>query len=247
VRNNRGSRDEAGDEIVIDDRERASGLKAALTEIRGRPPKVQRLAVGDILVRRRILIERKRVDDFAASVIDGRLFRQLAELTAAPYETLVILEGDFADGGADRLSPGALRGAILSVSLDFNVPILRSRSIRDTARWVEAILRRGDAGAERPDWRRVGPTGRRLPKTAAPPRPRKRPVGDSARRRDQALRLLTQIDGVGETKARALLDRFGSIRAICDADRPALIQTPGIGRNMAEIIHAALHEDEAPR
>ncbi|MBI3735674.1 Hef nuclease, partial [Candidatus Sumerlaeota bacterium] len=128
--------------VVLDDRERASGLGSALAKILGRAPKIERLSAGDILVARRYLIERKTTEDFAASVLDGRLFNQIAQMREQRFEPVLILEGEFKPGEAQRLSPGALRGAILSVALDWRVPIVRSRGIADTALWIQSLLRR---------------------------------------------------------------------------------------------------------
>lgn len=52
-----------------------------------------RLATGDFLIDNEVLIERKSVDNFAASLIDGRLFRQVARLAHSGYRSLLLIEG----------------------------------------------------------------------------------------------------------------------------------------------------------
>ncbi len=53
--------------------------------------------------------------------------------------------------------------------------------------------------------------------------------------------VLDEIDGIGPTRKRALLQHFGSVRAITDADLPALLRVPGLGRAAAEKIYAHFH------
>ena len=54
--------------------------------------------------------------------------------------------------------------------------------------------------------------------------------------------VLDEIDGIGPTRKRALLQHFGSVRAIIDADINALKHVPGLGKNAAEKIYAHFHQ-----
>lgn len=53
--------------------------------------------------------------------------------------------------------------------------------------------------------------------------------------------VLDEIEGIGPTRKRALLNHFGSVRSIMDADLSALIHTPGLGKSAAEKIYAYFH------
>lgn len=55
--------------------------------------------------------------------------------------------------------------------------------------------------------------------------------------------VLDEIDGIGPTRKRALLQHFGSVRAIVDADINALKHVPGLGKNAAEKIYAHFHSE----
>lgn len=55
--------------------------------------------------------------------------------------------------------------------------------------------------------------------------------------------VLDEIDGIGPIRKRALLTHFGSVRAITDADLPALLRVPGLGRMAAEKIYAHFHTE----
>lgn len=54
--------------------------------------------------------------------------------------------------------------------------------------------------------------------------------------------VLTEIPGVGETRAKALLKQFGSIKAIKQADVEQLCQTKGVSRPTAETIYRFFNE-----
>ena len=97
--------------IIVDANESACGL-AKLLAGQWDHVQVQRLRVGDVAVGDRVLIERKTVDDYLASLADGRLFRQATQLAAAP-RPILIREGDPAVLHG-RIDPGALRGVVPS-------------------------------------------------------------------------------------------------------------------------------------
>jgi excinuclease ABC subunit C len=52
---------------------------------------------------------------------------------------------------------------------------------------------------------------------------------------------LDEIPGVGPTRKRALLKRFGSLARLRDADVAAIGETPGIGPDLAKTVHDHLH------
>ncbi|MCM1294616.1 MAG: excinuclease ABC subunit UvrC [Muribaculaceae bacterium] len=55
--------------------------------------------------------------------------------------------------------------------------------------------------------------------------------------------VLDEIDGIGPTRKRGLLNHFGSTRNIADADLTALKKVPGLGKSAAEKIYAYFHTD----
>lgn len=55
--------------------------------------------------------------------------------------------------------------------------------------------------------------------------------------------VLDEIDGIGPTRKKALLTHFGSVRAVSDADLPALLRVPGLGKSAAEKIYAYFHSE----
>lgn len=235
-------RPRAPGEIVIDDRERASGLHEAVERHCGIRPRIERLDSGDILVAGRVLIERKTTRDLVVSITDGRLMRQAAELAAQPWQPVVIVEGEFTPEAMGAMKPAALRGAMASVMLDWRIPIFRARSLRETAVWISVLLDRAAGSEGRPDWRRVTPTGAPSgfdPRSARPVRRRSRPETAMI-----PLAVLGQIPGLGPERARALLARFGSPAGVARASEAELREVEGIGPRLALQIREALNGPE---
>ena len=112
--------------VVVDDREPAETVLAALQRMPEVETSVSRLSVGDYQVDDECLIERKTVSDFAASIVDGRLFRQARRLAGASPLCAVILEGRASDLSGCPVSRESLQGAMVSLSLIYRLPVLRA-------------------------------------------------------------------------------------------------------------------------
>lgn len=52
---------------------------------------------------------------------------------------------------------------------------------------------------------------------------------------------LDEIDGIGPARKKLLLNHFGSVRSIMDADINALLRVPGLGKSAAKKIYAHFH------
>ena len=57
---------------------------------------------------------------------------------------------------------------------------------------------------------------------------------------------LDEIPGVGPTRKRALLKRFGSLARLSAASVEEIAATPGLGPELAKAVHAGLHEGRTP-
>jgi excinuclease ABC subunit C len=65
----------------------------------------------------------------------------------------------------------------------------------------------------------------------------------SVRAKQMTASVLDEIDNIGPARKRALLQHFGSVRAIMDADKNALAHVPGLGKDIAEKIYAHFHSE----
>jgi ERCC4-type nuclease len=211
---------ETGLTIVLDHRERASGLTAALVARWPRTAEAQ-LLVGDVEIGPRVIVERKTLHDFVQSLRDGRLFRQAYALSRVATRPLLLLEGT--DPVAILgLSEPRFQGALLTVMLSFRVPVLRTSSVDESA----AVLITMAKHEARSLARRAGPA----------------PV----RRARRALDVLTSIPGIGDHRARLLLGTFGSVAGVASADPAALAGVPGVGPGTVRAVRSALGAPFSP-
>lgn len=213
--------------IIVDANESACGL-AKLLAGQWDHVQVQRLRVGDIAIGDRVLIERKTVEDYLASLADGRLFRQATQLTAAP-RPILIREGDPAVLRG-HIDPGALRGVELALAVGFRIPILTTSSLVETASCVRHIA----AQEARREARR-----RRNAVTSTP-------VARGSKSRShrrlppEAFNALLALPGVGLERARAIANHVGSMSDLCRLGIRDLLSVPGVGPDTAARIVDAL-------
>ncbi|TBW34724.1 excinuclease ABC subunit UvrC [Siculibacillus lacustris] len=71
-------------------------------------------------------------------------------------------------------------------------------------------------------------------------------IGTHRAKRSKAIRqsTLDEIPGIGPTRKRALLDHFGTVKAIGRAGLGDLMEVAGISQSMAETIHGWFHQGE---
>lgn len=115
--------------MIVDDREH--DLIDRLTAIEA-TFEVQRLPLGDIIIERngtRCIIERKRTDDFAASITDGRWREQKARLAASGAIIVYLIEGSLYQ---QNKPPETLSSAIWNTMLRDKMWVLQTRGIEDT-------------------------------------------------------------------------------------------------------------------
>ncbi len=217
--------DDAPVHIVVDDREKAGGqVLAALAARDDATVDIARLEAGDYHIERRVIVERKTAADFAASLIDGRLFHQAAALANAQERAVLVLEGcdqDWRDTGVRR---EALQGALITIGVLYGVAVLRSDGPEETARLLVYLARQVRRSAQ-----------------GALPRPGYRPKGKRARQ----LFLLQGLPGVGPERAARLLERFGSVQAIMTASADDLATVDGIGKKIAANMRRIIEEPAA--
>ncbi len=207
--------------IVVDHRERPSGVPTALAAHPNVEITIHHLSLGDYRVDDTLIVERKTLTDFAQSVRDGRLFAQASRLTRVKRaRPCLILEGTRINHWSAALPRSALQGALITVTLVFGLPILRSTCPEETA---DLILYAADQLHRRT--------------TRPPHRPGYHPKGLNR----QQIFLLQAIPEIGPSKAQRLLETFGTPFGVAQATIEALQTVNGIGPAAADKIHRVFH------
>src|SRR6266576_1688362 len=118
--------------ILADDRERSAPVIEVLRNMNCVEVVSQRMKIGDYQIND-WLFERKTLPDFAESIKDGRLFSQANRLLCAGPSVAFILEGKAGDLAQSRMRRESIQGALISLSLIYQIPILRSLDPCETA------------------------------------------------------------------------------------------------------------------
>ena len=205
--------------IIIDSRERNTELISAL-ENRGIEAAIKTLAVGDYIISDRVGIERKTVSDFESSLMNGRMFEQLARLKEAYERPILLIEGSREDF---RLKQNVVFGAIISMYIDDNLQVLLSEGIDDTADMLLSLAKHEQSGRTRMPSLKGGAHA----------------YTDS----EYQEYMVGNLPGVGPKLAKALLSHFGSISNIANSNIEDLLKIDKIGKVKAQRILDILNVD----
>lgn len=206
--------------VIVDNREAVSIVPRALKK-QGVILSNANLPVGDYLVSERVVIERKTASDFVASLVEQRragrkprLFDQAAKLRYSYPLPVIIIEGQW--DSTSRIHPNAIRGALVSLLLDFRIAILFSENAIETANLVLALAKREQS--------------ERTARVVAP-------LKSSLPIKDIQAEMMTSVPGINLSHADSLLNKFGSIKDLSLASKEELQEVQGIGKVLADRVH----------
>ena len=199
--------------VYVDSREGNSKVIRALDTI-GVKVKINTMSVADYQVSEEVAIERKTAKDFVDSIVDKRLFKQARMMMEEFKKPIMILEGnDFYSG---FINPNAIRGAMTSIALDYGISIIPTRTEDDTAAMIKRIAIREQKGQKRSIQIRT----ERKPQNLW----------------EQQLFIIESLPNIGPVHAKRLLEHFGSVKAVLEADEKKLQEVEGIGKKTAKNI-----------
>lgn len=213
--------------MYIDSREQSSEVVKRLFE-KDAMIKIKQLEVGDYILTDQIVVERKTTEDFLTSLIDGRLFSQLLNMSANYDSPLLLIEGNMDDLFTLRnIHKHSVIGALTSIALTYRTPFIFTKNAEETADYLYLIAKREQIGKNKDIKLRVGRKGLTLP--------------------EQQQFIIESFPLVGPTLARNLLKEFGSIKNIMNACEKDLQKVEKVGskkaKGICKLIDAAF-EDE---
>ncbi|TKX54196.1 DEAD/DEAH box helicase [Halorubrum sp. SP3] len=206
-----------GVEVVVDQRELDSSIAKDLSTRDGLVTRLETLAVGDYVLSDRVAVERKSAADFVDSMLDAdrSMFEQVGELSRAYARPVMVVEGTNLYGQRD-IDPNAIRGALASLAVDFDVSVLRTEGEDDTTELLATIAKREQETRDR----EVSVHGEKTTKTRA----------------EQQEYVVSSIADIGPVTARSLLEHFGTVEAVMTAREEDLLEVDGVGQVTAERI-----------
>ena len=199
--------------IVTDERERKSGIPKLLKAI-GVNVEIKTLPIGDYIVSHETIVERKSIKDFMSSIFDGRLFDQCNRLKDNYQFPVIILEGNIDEIESITENPLVFYGALSTIAVDFNIPIIPTPNASDTAKLLVSLASRKEISK--------GPLLKKIKK--------------SSDTQKQQLSVLSSLPGVGEKTAVRMLEKFGTPLNVLSASIKDLAKVPGLGESRAKKI-----------
>ncbi|WP_339924528.1 ERCC4 domain-containing protein [uncultured Cyclobacterium sp.] len=213
-------------QVTIDDREPAT-LEGEFQKIGNMIISRQRLMTGDYLFDRDFLVERKTIPDFCQSIKDGRLFKQVKNLTNCQVPACLILEGKNQQFKKTDFSPQAIQSIQLSISLAFRLPILKTKNFHETVRLMLKCY--------------IQLTKYRVKNFMFNPRTsvfKKKSNPLLAQR----IHILEGFPGIGTDRAERLLKKFGNLHAVFTAEDADFLKLPGFGKKTVDQLRDVLNK-----
>ncbi len=201
--------------IYVDNRELNSSVAEELSKL-GVRLIARNLEVADYVLSDEVAVERKSLADFIRSIIDLRLFKQAELLRSSYRRPVLIVEGRQLLSG---IRQEAMLGAILSLAIDFGIPVLWTDGPSETARYLLLLAKREQLKRRRP----LRIKGERRPLTI----------------KDAQLEMIASIPGIDRVLAERILKFFRTPQRIANATIDELMQVEGIGVKLANIIRRA--------
>jgi Fanconi anemia group M protein len=204
--------------VIVDSRELSATVTRELSKL-GVVIRSDTLSVGDFVLSEKVAVERKEVDDFASSIIDGRLFEQSTKLKETYQNPIMLIEGQTLTGSG-RVRPEAMMGAYASVLVDYGIPIVWTQKPSETAQLMFAIARREQLQEKR------------APRIMTTPKP--------TTLNDQQEFIVSSLPNIDRTRAKRLLNSFQSVQQVFMASKEELMSVSGIGEKISEEVRKVL-------
>ena len=214
---------EDGPEIIVDTREMPSGVVEELMR-GGARIRSSTLEVGDYIISDRLVVERKTAQDLSDSLVDGRLFQQAVNISSRFDRCVIVIEGDNIFTKRD-ISREALMGALSSLIVDFNIPLMFTQDPKGTADFLLSLARREMKGGKRPKSPKVS-LGKDL--------------------RSIQLEIMSSIPGISGVIAERMMDHFGTVERAFTASVEELMKVEGVGRVKAREIRGVISSESPP-
>lgn len=203
--------------IYADDRENSIAKELSRMNI---TVEKERMEVGDFKVADEVVLERKTASDFVDSIVDNRLFDQLNNISQFA-KPILLIEGENLYSHRN-IDPGAIRGALSSVALDYSIPIIWSSSEKETAELLKSLADREQSK----DGSDISLRGEKIPRKTS----------------EQQKYIVSGLPEINNKIAGRLLDEFGSIEQVFTSTDKELKQVKGIGVKTASKLRDIIEE-----
>jgi Fanconi anemia group M protein len=171
--------------------------------------------------------------ELARLTADKSIFRRVLEFKRSVPEPVVLVEGDPL-AHSDLVSVNALRGALSFIAMHNRVPILTAANTNDVAEMIYIMTNQAQNGMG------LTLTEPVAAESTVPAEPTEKARGDNGSIPKEPAELqeymVRAIPEVGPVIAKAMIKKYGTLRAVFSASVKDLIQVEGIGPKKAKKI-----------
>jgi len=185
--------------------------------------KLYKLDSADYILSRRCGVEFKKVDDFAQSIIDGRLLEQVKELKRNFECPLIIVEGETDIYSARNIHPNAIRGMLATIAISYKMPVLFTKNSQESAELLHTIAKREQKTSSNDFSMHAD----------------RKPLSI----KEQQEYLISSFPSVGPSLAKELLKKFKTVKKIVNAKEEQLKKVKKIGEKKAKEIKKIVDSD----
>ena len=210
------SKSTSGNRLMVSRRIEDSDLLKALVE-EGFKVEASDLESADVLISPRVAVAVRSVDQFIREIQDESILSTLGRLKHEFLHPILIVQGESQGEGA-QAGNAAVFDALSALLSEYHMPVLSTHDERETVSAI-ASLHKQEAAKQSGEKRLVQST-----------------LDLTSRQRF----LVQGLPNVSATLAQRLLERFGSVKGIADANVEELMEVEGIGKVIAEGIHTVL-------
>ncbi|TFF92506.1 DEAD/DEAH box helicase [Candidatus Thorarchaeota archaeon] len=211
-------RDDDTIRLIVDSRELPTAIPRELTRL-GVEISGESLQIGDYIASEEVGVERKESGDFLQSLIDGRLFSQLSSLRSAYRRPVLVIEGEQLTGQR-AINPASIYGALASIAIRIQVPIIWTRNAEETAQVLYRIARMEQIDEKKPLRTRTG---------------------DAKSSDAETLEyILSGFPNIDTVTSRAIFERFGTLDRVFNSSEEELREVKGVGPKIAGRIRRLL-------
>jgi ERCC4-type nuclease len=182
-----------------------------------------------------IIIERKSIRDLEGSILDGRYREQRGRILAFCQENKVqpmyILEGSLSSG-TGRLQRKAIMKFINRLIFHYQIPVMQTGSVNETAELVKALVEQwkdDPTSLQRTNELVKVTDGIHIQKKA-----------NASDHRQFAISCLAQCPGVSVKMAEAIIDTFGTLPDVINADAKQIEEVKVGNRKVGPVVSKRL-------
>ena len=208
--------------VFADYREKGTGVLKELADLNVNL-KLEMLQTADYVLSPRCAVEFKTVEDFAQSIIDGRLLDQLKQLKKNYERPVMLVEGTQDLFKVRNIHPNAIRGMLATIAVSYGIPVIYTKDTKDTAAQLQAIAKREQA-MQKESWQ---------------PHSEKRTMS----LQEQQEYIISAMPNVGLQLAKDLLKHFKSVKNVVNASEDELKKVDGVGDKKAKSIKDAVEKE----